>query len=99
MFNRRTYDLYLRLTHPSLSIAIYLPLLFPVSSPPHPFRLLRLDCFAVRCIRTGRLRLELCADVIVSAAARRSISAGGGAPPVQKNRRRRRGVGGQKQFF
>src|SRR6218665_1448882 len=37
-------------------------------------------------------RIELCADVIVSAAARRSISVGGGggAPPVQKNRRRRR---------
>src|SRR6218665_1289133 len=98
MFNRRTYDLYLRLTHPSLSIAIYLPLLFPVSSPPHPFRLLRLDCFAVRCIRTGRLRLELCADVIVSAGARRSIAV---APPVQKKSAAaaRRGVGGQKQFF
>src|SRR6218665_1493695 len=46
------------------------------------------------------LRVELCADVIVSAAARRSISVGGGAPPVQKSRRRRRrGAGGQKQFF
>src|SRR6218665_2439117 len=46
-------------------------------------------------------KLELCADVIVSAAARWSISVGGGvAPPVQKNRRRRRrDVSGQKQFF
>jgi len=32
------------------------------------------------------MRLEPCADVIVSAAARRSISVGG-APPVKKYRR------------
>src|SRR6218665_1977459 len=56
-------------------------------------------------IAGGTYRLELCADVIVSAAARPPISAAGGAPPVTKNRRqqrrrqRRRSVGGQKQFF
>src|SRR6218665_1441701 len=45
-------------------------------------------------------KVELCADIIVSAAAARwSISVGGGgAPPVPKNRRRR-GVGDQKHFF
>src|SRR6218665_670468 len=57
-------------------------------------------CPTWRLERESNPRLELCADVIVSAAARRSISVGGGgAPPVQKNRRRRRGVGGQKYFF
>ena len=35
------------------------------------------------------VRLEPCADEIVSAAARRSILVGGGAPPVLKNWRRR----------
>src|SRR6218665_995607 len=30
------------------------------------------------------MKVEPCADVIVSAAARRSILVGGGAPPVQK---------------
>ena len=37
------------------------------------------------------MKVELCADAIVSAAARRLILVGGGgAPRVQKNRRRRR---------
>src|SRR6218665_3896010 len=35
-----------------------LSLLFHVPSPPPPFRLLRLDCFAVRCIRKGTCRLR-----------------------------------------
>src|SRR6218665_3465022 len=39
------------------------------------------------------LKVEPCADVIVSAAVRRSISVGGGAPPVQEYQRRRRGAG------
>src|SRR6218665_1088450 len=47
-------------------------------------------CLYVRVSLSHTHKLELCADVIVSAAARRSISGGGGAPPVQKNRRRRR---------
>src|SRR6218665_2665230 len=61
---------------------------------------------------SNNIKLELCADVIVSAAARRSICVGGGAAVSWGRRGRRaagpkksaaaaarRGAGGQKQFF
>src|SRR6218665_3079042 len=53
-------------------------------------------------MRGYNTRLELCADVIVSAAARRSISVGGGAPPGPKKTAGGGGGGaawGQKHFF